>query len=100
MTRLSFSVALTALLAVTTAAAAELPESIKQAGTLRLTVNSTYAPMEYRDPPTNQLVGLGIDLANELAKRLGGKIVWSETPFAQLIPSFQTKHAHFILSGL
>src|SRR5882757_7608593 len=91
MTRLSFSVGLAALLALTTARAAELPESIKQAGTVRLTVNSTYAPMEYRDPTTNQLVGLDIDLANELAKRLGVKIVWSETPFAELIPSLQTK---------
>ena len=100
MTRLSFSVGLAALLAITTAEAAELPESIKQAGTLRLTVNSTYAPMEYRDPTTNQLVGLDIDLANELAKRLGVKIVWSETPFAELIPSLQTKRADFIISGI
>jgi polar amino acid transport system substrate-binding protein len=100
MTRLSFSLGFAALLAITTAEAAELPESIKQAGTLRLTVNSTYAPMEYRDPSTNQLVGLDIDLANELAKRLGVKIIWSETPFAELIPSLQTKRADFIISGI
>ena len=67
---------------------------------MRLTVNSTYAPMEYRDPTTNELVGLDIDLANELAKRLGVKIVWSETPFAELIPSLQTKRADFIISGI
>ena len=100
MTRLWFSAGFAALLAITTAQAAELPEAIKQAGTLRLTVNSTYAPMEYRDPTTNQLVGLDIDLANELAKRLGVKIVWSETPFAELIPSLQTKRADFIISGI
>jgi polar amino acid transport system substrate-binding protein len=100
MTRLSFFLGFTALLAMTAAKAAELPESIKQAGALRLTVNSTYAPMEYRDPTTNQLVGLDIDLANELAKRLGVKIVWSETPFAELIPSLQTKRADFIISGI
>jgi polar amino acid transport system substrate-binding protein len=100
MTRLSFFLGFTALLAVTTAQAAELPESIKAAGSLRLTVNSTYAPMEYRDPTTNQLVGLDIDLANELAKRLGVKIIWSETPFAELIPSLQTKRADFIISGI
>src|SRR4030095_13664546 len=46
------------------------------------------------------LVGLDIDLANELAKRLGVKIVWSETPFAELIPSLQTKRADFIISGI
>ena len=90
-------VALTSLAA---AEAAELPTEIKQAGTLRLTVNSTYAPMEYHDPATNELKGLDIDLANELAKRLGVKIVWSETPFAELIPSLQTKRADFIISGI
>src|SRR4051794_29123153 len=99
MKHLWFSVAFAALVG-TAAQAAELPDAIKQAGTLRLTVNSTYAPMEYRDPASNELVGLDIDLANELAKRLGLKIVWSETPFAELIPSLQTKRADFIISGI
>jgi polar amino acid transport system substrate-binding protein len=100
MTRLSLSVTLAALVAGATAHAAELPDAIKQAGELRLTVNSTYAPMEYRDPATNELSGLDIDLANAIAKRLGLKIVWSETPFAELIPSLQTKRADFIISGI
>ncbi|WP_315703068.1 MULTISPECIES: ABC transporter substrate-binding protein [unclassified Bradyrhizobium] len=85
---------------ISAAAAAELPAEIRQSGMLRLTVNSTYAPMEYRDPATNELKGLDIDLANELAKRLKLKIVWSETPFAELIPSLQTKRADFIISGI
>src|SRR3954468_14390520 len=80
--------------------AAELPADIKQAGTLRLTAQYTSAPMEYHDPATNELVGLDVDLANELAKRLGVKIVWSETPFAELIPSLQTRRADFIISGI
>src|SRR5437660_115734 len=100
MTRLSFFIGFVAFVAFAIAEAAELPEQVKQAGEVRLTVNSTYAPMEYRDPTTNQLVGLDIDLANELAKRLGVKIIWSETPFAELIPSLQTKRADFIISGI
>ncbi len=101
MTRLSHFLGLAALAAVTSVQSAELPAEIRQAGTLKLTVNSTYAPMEYRDPASNELVGLDIDLANELAKRLGGlKIAWSETPFAELIPSLQTKRADFIVSGI
>jgi len=100
MKRLSISFGFAAVIAVASAQAAELPDAIKQAGALHLTVNSTYAPMEYRDPATNELTGLDIDLANELAKRLGVKIVWSETPFAELIPSLQTKRADFIISGI
>ena len=91
---------LASLIGLAAAAAAELPDDIRAAGALRLTVNSTYAPMEYRDPTTNELKGLDIDLAQEIAKRLGVKIVWSETPFAELIPSLQTKRADFIISGI
>jgi polar amino acid transport system substrate-binding protein len=100
MTRLPIALGFAAIIALAPAAAAELPEAIKQAGALHLTVNSTYAPMEYRDPATNELTGLDIDLANELAKRLGVKIIWSETPFAELIPSLQTRRADFIISGI
>ncbi|MGJ4891829.1 ABC transporter substrate-binding protein [Bradyrhizobium sp. HKCCYLRH3099] len=98
--RHSLFAGLVALTSLTAAGAAELPAEIKQAGALKLTVNSTYAPMEYHDPATNELKGLDIDLANELAKRLGVKIVWSETPFAELIPSLQTRRADFIISGI
>ena len=96
----SIATAFAALGAVTAANAAELPEAIKQAGVLRLTISSTYAPMEYKDPETNQLVGLDVDLANEIAKRLSLKIVWSETPFAEIIPALQTKRADFVISGI
>ena len=85
--RRSLFISFAALASLASAGAAELPAEIKQSGTLKLTVNSTYAPMEYHDPATNELKGLDIDLANELAKRLGVKIAWSETPFAELIPS-------------
>lgn len=88
------------LLALAPAAAAELPKEIRDAGTLRLTVNATYAPMEYRDPATNELKGLDIELAGEMAKRLGLPIAWSEVPFAQLIPALATKRADFIISGI
>jgi polar amino acid transport system substrate-binding protein len=88
------------LLATTVVQGAELPEAIKKAGELKLTVSSTYAPMEYRDPATNELVGLDIDLGTEIGKRLGLKVVWSETKFAEIIPALQTKRADFVISGI
>ncbi len=81
------------------ARAAGLPEAIQQSGTLHLSVNATYAPMEYHDPASNDLTGLDIDLANALAKKLGVKIVWSDVAFEQLIPSLQTGRSDFIISG-
>lgn len=94
------ALALVALLGSAPAPAAELPDAIRKAGVLRLTVNATYAPMEYRDPATNELKGLDVDLAAEIAKRLGLTITWSEVPFAQLIPDLQTNRADFVISGI
>jgi len=77
-----------------------LSTEIQQRGTLQLALSNTYAPMEYRDPADNQLKGLDVDLIKEIAKRLKLTIVWSEVPFAQLIPSLQTKRADLIISGM
>src|SRR3954469_6350999 len=100
MARFCLSAGFVVVVSLVSAQANELPDAVKQSGALHLTVNATYAPMEYRDPASNELMGLDIDLAGELAKRLGVKIVWSETPFAELIPSLQTKRADFIISGI
>ncbi len=93
------TIGLLGLLAASASQAADLPAAIKQAGTLHLSVNSTYAPMEYHDPATNELKGLDVDLAEAMAKKLGMKIEWTDVPFDQLIPSLQTGRTDFIISG-
>src|SRR3954463_6581119 len=100
MARFCLSAGFVVVVSLVSAQANELPDAVKQSGALHLTVNATYAPMEYRDPASNELMGLDIDLAGELAKRLGVKIVWSETAFAELIPALQTRRADFIISGI
>lgn len=80
--------------------AAELPAAIRQSGTLHLSVNAIYPPMEYKDPATGQLIGLDIDLGEAIAKKLGVKVEWQESAFEQLIPSLQTGRTDMILSGL
>lgn len=82
------------------AASAELPEAIRQAGALNASVNAIYPPMEYKDPTSGQLTGLDVELGEALAKRLGVRIVWSESAFEQLMPSLQTGRADLIISGL
>ncbi|WP_102227179.1 ABC transporter substrate-binding protein [Acidimangrovimonas sediminis] len=81
------------------AQAADLPADIASSKTLHLTVNGTYAPFEYVDPDTNKLKGLDIDLANAIADKLGLKIEWTNTAFAQLIPSLDTGRSDFVISG-
>jgi polar amino acid transport system substrate-binding protein len=80
--------------------AAELPDAVKQSGVIHISVNAIYPPMEYKDPASNQLIGLDIDLGEALAKQLGVKLAWQESAFEQLIPSLQTGRADLILSGL
>ncbi len=83
-----------------TAAVAEVPVSVRQAGALHASVNAIYAPMEYKDAATGQLTGLDIDIGEALAKRLGLKVEWSESAFEQLIPSLKTGRADLLISGL
>ena len=40
--------------------------------------NTPFPPMEYRDPTTNALIGLDIDLMNEIGKRNNWNIVWQD----------------------
>jgi polar amino acid transport system substrate-binding protein len=92
------------LLGITAAHAANpppgVPASIRDSGTLHLSVNAIYPPMEFKDPGDNKLVGLDIDLGEALAERMGLKIVWQESAFEQLIPSLTTGRTDFILSGI
>lgn len=78
---------------------ANLPDAIRQSGTLNLMINATYAPMEYHDPATNELKGLDVDLAHGIAAKLGLKIVYSDVAFAALVPGLTTGRTEFILSG-
>jgi len=97
MTRFLFAAA---FLTIAAGASAQVPDAVRQAGTLRLSVNAIYPPMEYKDPATDKLAGLDIDLGEALAAKLGLKIAWQESAFEQLIPSLQTGRTDFILSGL
>ena len=88
------------LLGLASAQAAELPASIRQSGQLHASVNAIYPPMEYKDPATGQLKGLDIDLGEALARQMGVTVAWSESAFAQLLPSLDTGRADLVISGL
>ena len=97
--RLASVAMLLATTAIAVARSAELPDANRQAGAFHLAVNSTYAPMEFHDPASNELRGLDVDLAAALATRLGLSITWTDVPFEQLIPALATGRTDFIISG-
>ena len=69
---------------------AVLPEKVKAAGTLTVGIESTYPPMAYKDPKTNERIGVNIDLVESIAKELGVKVKWEEMSFEQLMTSLTT----------
>src|SRR4051812_17676605 len=81
-------------------AAAELPARIAVSGTLRVAVTPNYPPLEFRDPATNELTGFDVDLAQALARKLGVKLEWQETAFAQMLPALGTGRVDAIISGM
>jgi polar amino acid transport system substrate-binding protein len=79
---------------------ARLPERVKSAGVLRIGTAPTYAPLEFKDPATNELLGLDIDLGNEIGRRLGVRVEWVEQGFEQLITSLDTGRIDMGASGM
>lgn len=82
------------------AAASDLPARITASGVLRVAVTPNYPPIEFRDPATNELTGFDVDLARALTGKLGLKLEWQETAFAQMIPALGTGRVDAIISGM
>lgn len=91
----------TALVATATfAGAQELPQRIRDAGTIVAATNPNYAPIVYKDPATNTLQGLDIALGEAIAEELGVKVEWQETEFVQMLPSLQTGRVDMAMAGM
>jgi len=82
------------------AAAQDAPERIKKAGKLVVATQPNYAPISYKDPATNQLMGFDVELGDAIAKELGLKIEWQETAFAQMISSLVTGRVDIVMAGM
>lgn len=93
-------IALTAILAATAAQADGLPDRIKTAGKVVVANQPNYPPMEYKDPATNTLMGVDIDLGVALAKQLGTTVEWADIGFEQMVSSLETGRVDLIHSGM
>jgi polar amino acid transport system substrate-binding protein len=82
------------------AGAAELPAAIKARGTLIAAIVPNYPPLDLRDPASNELSGLDVDLGNAVAAKLGVKMQWQETSFEQMVSAVDTGRVDVILSGM
>lgn len=93
-------ITLAAMVAATAVQAEGLPDRIKSAGKVIVANQPNYPPMEYKDPATNTLMGVDIDLGVALAKQLGVKVEWADIGFEQMISSLETGRVDLIHSGM
>ncbi len=80
------------------------PEAPRRSGTLlksqlRIGISPDYPPLAYKDAAFG-LVGVEVDLANQLGKELGKEIVFVETPFPLLIQALLDGRVDIIMSGM
>lgn len=68
---------------------------IKRSGKVRLGVDLSFQPLEFRDPKTKKPTGYSIEVSKLLAQALGAKIEWVEIPFAELFAAQQAGRFDF-----
>ena len=82
------------------AEAIKLPAAVKAKGQITVGVNAIFPPMEFKNPGSEEIIGVDIDIAQALAKELGVKVVFDDQKFDQLLPSVTTGRVDFVISGL
>jgi cystine transport system substrate-binding protein len=86
MKTLLVSLALAAL--TTQAVAADLLDTVKQRGTLKIAMEGTYPPFNFKDA-NQQLTGFEVDVARELARRLHVKAEFATGEWSGLLAGLQ-----------
>ena len=64
---------------------------VKEAGVLKVGTEGTYSPFSYHDPKTNTLTGYDVEVAAAVAKKLGVKVEFVETPLDAIFAGLTSK---------
>lgn len=75
-------------------------EYIKSKGTIIMGLDDAVPPMGFRDEDTNEIVGVDVDLAQEVAKRLGVELRLEPIDWNTKEASLDTKKIDIIWNGL
>lgn len=87
LTRRSFAsgALVLALGAAMPAGAADLLDTVRARGTLRIAMEGTYPPFNFKDSKTGQLAGYDVDVAKAVAARLGLKPEFVSTEWSAIL---------------
>lgn len=72
--------------------------SSKDKDTIKMVTNAEFAPFEYFEG--EKIVGVDVEIANEIAKDLGKELVIEHIDFSSVVPSVQTGKADFGAAGI
>ena len=70
------------------------------AATILVGTDAGYAPYEYKDPQTNEIVGFDIDLIKAIAKATGNEAKIQNMQFAGIIPALQSNMIDVAAAGM
>lgn len=70
------------------------------ADTITVGLCAAYPPFESRDEKSGEIVGFDVDLAHEIGKRLGKKIVIKDAEWQALLGGLKNGHYDIILSAM
>ena len=73
--------------------------AIKAAGVMKVGVEGTYQPYNYHDE-NGDLVGLDVDIAREIGKRMGVDVEFTETDWDSLLASMDTGRIDEVISDV
>lgn len=92
-----FAVGLLAFGLATPALAQSALDQVKAAGVLRVGTEGTYPPFTYHDD-SNALVGFDVEIAQEIAKRIGVKAEFVEGPWDGLIAGIDANRYDVVIN--
>src|SRR5450830_256298 len=67
------------------ALAADLLDTVKSRGTLKVAMEGNYPPFNFKDPKTRELTGFEVDVAKLLAAKLGVKAEFTTTEWSGIL---------------
>jgi cystine transport system substrate-binding protein len=80
------------------AQAADLLDKVRQQGTLRIAMEGTYPPFNFKDQKTGELSGYDVDVAKLMATRLGVKPVFVTTEWSAILAGLAAGKYDVIIS--
>ena len=80
------------------AQAADLLQDAKKRGVLRIAMEGTYPPFNYKDPKTGQLTGYDVDVAKLVANKLGLRPEFVATEWAAILAGLASGKYDVIVS--